>query len=82
MAVDRDGRLYVATALGIQIFDQVGRVQAIITTPNGKVSSLTFGGENFYTLYATSADKIYRRKLKVKGAPAWAEPIKPATPRL
>ena len=82
MAVDRDGRLYVATPMGIQICDQVGRVQAIITTPNGKVSSLTFGGENFDTLYATSGDKIYRRKLKVKGAPAWAEPIKPATPRL
>lgn len=82
MAVDRDGRLYVATAMGIQICDQVGRVQAIIRTPNGKVSSLTFGGENFDTLFATSGDKIYRRKLKVKGAPAWAEPIKPATPRL
>jgi hypothetical protein len=82
MTVDRDGRLYVATALGIQICDQVGRVQAIITTPNGKVSSLTFGGENFDTLFATSGDKVYRRKLKVKGAPAWAEPIKPATPRL
>jgi len=82
MAVDRDGRLYVATALGIQICDQVGRVQAIITTPNGKVSSLTFGGENFDTLYATAGDKVYRRKLKVKGAPAWAAPIKPATPRL
>ena len=82
MAVDRDGRLYVATALGIQICDQVGRVQAIVTTPNGKVSSLTFGGANLDTLYATSGDKIYRRKLKVKGAPAWAEPIKPATPRL
>jgi len=82
MAVDRDGRLYVATALGIQICDQVGRVQAIVTTPNGKVSSLTFGGENLDTLYATSGDKIYRRKLKVKGAPAWLAPIKPATPRL
>ena len=82
MTVDRDGRLYVATPMGIQICDQVGRVQAIITTPNGKVSSLTFGGENFDMLYATSGDKVYRRKLKVKGAPAWAEPIKPATPRL
>ncbi|HSE21203.1 MAG TPA: SMP-30/gluconolactonase/LRE family protein [Pyrinomonadaceae bacterium] len=82
MTVDRDGRLYVATPMGIQICDQVGRVQAIITTPNGKVTSLTFGGVNFDVLYALSGDKVYRRKLKVKGAPAWAEPIKPATPRL
>src|SRR5262249_54287702 len=42
---DRDGRLYVATRLGIQICDQAGRVNCIITTPNGRISNLCFGGE-------------------------------------
>jgi gluconolactonase len=80
--VDRDGRLYVATRLGIQICDQAGRVNAIIPTPNGRVSNLAFGGENFDWLFATCGDKIFKRKLKAKGAQAWDVPNKPAPPRL
>jgi sugar lactone lactonase YvrE/predicted alpha/beta superfamily hydrolase len=82
MRVDRDGRLYVATRVGIQVCDQAGRVNCIIPTPNGKVSNLTFGGENFDMLFATCGDKVYKRKLKVKGAQSWAAPLKPAAPRL
>ena len=82
MRVDRDGRLYVSTRLGIQVCDQAGRVNAIIPTPNGRVSNLSFGGAKFDTLYATCGDKVYKRKLNVTGANAWAEPIKPAPPRL
>ena len=80
--VDRDGRLYVASAMGIQICDQAGKVQGILTTPNGKVSNLSFGGERFDTLFATCGDRVYKRKLKVTGANAWAAPNKPAPPRL
>jgi gluconolactonase len=82
MRVDREGRLYVATRMGIQICDQAGRVNAIIPTPNGKISNITFGGENFDTLYATCGDKVYKRKLKIKGANGWDAPLKPAAPRL
>jgi sugar lactone lactonase YvrE/enterochelin esterase-like enzyme len=80
--VDRAGRLYVATRMGIQVCDQAGRVQCIITTPNGRISNLTFGGEHFDTLYATCGDRIYKRKLKVTGANAWDKPNKPAPPKL
>ena len=82
MRVDRDGRLYVASRLGIQVCDQAGRVNAILPTPNGKSSNLTFGGANNDTLFVTAGDKAYRRKLKVKGAHAWDAPTKPAAPRL
>jgi gluconolactonase len=82
MRVDRDGRLYVATRLGIQVCDQAGRVNCIIPTPNGQVSNLCFGGENFDTLFATCGDRFYKRKLKVQGAHAWAAAHKPAPPRL
>jgi sugar lactone lactonase YvrE len=82
MRVDRDGRLYVATNMGIQVCDQAGRVQCILRTPNGRVANVTFGGENFDTLYAMSGDKVYKRKLKIKGANAWDVPNKPPTPRL
>ena len=82
MRVDRDGRLYVATRIGVQICDQAGRVNAILPTPNGKSSNLTFGGANFDTLFVTAGDKVYKRKLKVKGAFAWDKSNKPPTPRL
>lgn len=82
MRVDQDGRLYVATKMGIQVCDQTGRVNAIIPTPNGRIANLTFGGTNFDTLYAACGDKVYKRKLKVKGAHAWGKPLKPAPPRL
>jgi sugar lactone lactonase YvrE/enterochelin esterase-like enzyme len=82
MRVDSDGRLYVATEVGIQVCDQAGRVNCIITPPVGKASNLSFGGENFDTLFATCGDKVYKRKLKVRGAQGWAAPIKPAAPRL
>jgi len=82
MRVDRDGRLYVTSKLGVQVCDQAGRVNAIIPTPNGRLSNLSFGGENLDTLYATCGDKVYKRKLKVKGANAWDKPNKPAALRL
>lgn len=80
--VDRDGRLYVATRLGIQVCDQAGRVQCILPTPNRRVANITFGGAAFDTLYATCGDKVYKRRLNTVGANAWATPIKPAAPRL
>ncbi len=82
MCTDYDGRLYVASRLGIQICDQAGRVNCIIPTPNGKVSSICLGGDKFDTLYATCGEKVYRRKLKVRGAQAWDAPHKPTAPRL
>jgi sugar lactone lactonase YvrE/enterochelin esterase-like enzyme len=80
--VDRLGRVYVATRLGIQICDQPGRVNCILPTPNGKVSNLCFGGEKFDILYATCGDKVYRRPLKVAGAPSFLPPVKPPKPGL
>lgn len=79
---DVDGRVYVATLLGIQVLDQLGRVNAIIPSPNGQVSNCSFGGANFDTLYITCVDKVYRRKLKTRGANAFEEPVKPVKPRL
>jgi sugar lactone lactonase YvrE/enterochelin esterase-like enzyme len=82
LRVDVDGRLYVATAMGIQVCDQAGRVHCILPTPNGVVSNMAFGGENFDTMFAACGDRIYKRKMRVKGAQAWDKPIKPAAPRL
>lgn len=82
MRVDSDGRLYVTSKMGIQICDQAGRVNAIVPTPNGRISNLSFGGADNDTLFATCGDKVFKRKLKVKGAHAWEKPLKPTPPRL
>ncbi len=79
---DRDGRVWVATRMGLQVCDQPGRVNCIIPTPNGKVSNLTFGGPGFDLLVCTCGDRVYSRKVKVKGANGWDAPNKPGNPRL
>lgn len=69
MAVDTDGFLYVATNLGIQVFDPPGRVMAIIDPPQlGGVSSIVFGGPNRDMLYATAGDKVFKRSMRHRGA--------------
>ncbi len=82
MCVDRDGRLYVATSLGVQVCDQAGRVNCIFPTPGEVAGSVRIGGPSFDTLFVTSGDRVYSRKLAVKGANAWDAPNKPAAPRL
>lgn len=81
---DRDGRIYVTSLSGIQVLDQLGRVNAIIPVPRtkGQVSNLCFGGPEFDVLYITCHDQVFRRKVKVKGANNFEKPIKPGTPRL
>jgi sugar lactone lactonase YvrE len=80
--VDRAGRVYVTTNMGIQVCDQPGRVNCIIPTPNRRIANLCFGGPTFDTLFATCGDRVYKRKVKVQGANAYHAPIKPPTPRL
>jgi len=82
LRADRDGQLWVATKVGLQVCDQAGRVRVIIPTPNGKVSNLTFGGPEMDVVYATCGDKVYSRKVKVKGANAFEVPFTPKPPRL
>lgn len=81
---DRDGRIYVTSLSGIQVMDQLGRVNAIIPVPKtkGQASNLCFGGPGFDILYVTCHDKVFRRKVKVKGANNFEKPVKPNNPRL
>jgi sugar lactone lactonase YvrE len=68
--------------MGVQVCDQAGRVECILPTPNGRVANLSFGGENFDTLFCTCGDKVFKRKLNVQGALPFAAPNKPAPPHL
>ena len=84
MAVDTDGRVYIATALGVQVFDQIGKCHAIVPAPQrgASLSNVEFGGANMDEMYITNGDKVFRRKVRVKGVLSWRAPIKPAPPRL
>lgn len=79
---DTAGRVYVTTRSGIQMMDQLGRVNAIVPIPGGQASNLCFGGPEFNILYVTSRDKVYRRKLKTRGANPFEAPYKQMQPGL
>jgi gluconolactonase len=66
MCADAQGRFYVTSAVGIQMFDSTGRMGGVIAKPSGKgIVSCGFGG-NY--LYVCNADKIFRRKTQAEGA--------------
>ncbi len=68
MTVDADGRVYVSTRAGLQMFDPTGRMGGVILKPQEKyMSNATFGGPDLSYLYVTSSDKVYRRKTKTHG---------------
>jgi len=77
ICTDQSGRRYVATRMGVQVSDLEGRVACILPLPGGQVSGLCFGGENLDTLFATCGGTVYQRKVKVRGALAFREPVKP-----
>jgi enterochelin esterase family protein len=69
MTTDTEGRYYVTSHLGIQMFDATGRLGGVIARPQEKGTvSCAFAGPNLEKLYVCSSDKIYQRKTKAKGA--------------
>ncbi len=74
---DKDGKIYVATNLGIQILDQLGRVNAIIPMPTGGAANLCFGGKDFDTMYVACFGKVFKRKFKTRGVNTFENPFKP-----
>ncbi len=69
MTTEEKGRYFVTTDLGIQVFDLTGRLSGIIAKPvaTGKIVSVEFAGKEHDTLFVAAGDKIFSRKLKVKG---------------
>ncbi len=83
MTVDTHGRLYVATRMGVQVFDQLGRCHLILSKPQtGWLSNVVFGGRDLNYIYVTCTDKVFRRRLNATGVVPWRDPVKPPRPRL
>jgi hypothetical protein len=76
LCMDRDGRGYLATHLGVQVFDRNGRSRGILPMPEGEATSVCFGGAKFDTLFVTSGGRLYQRPMKSVGAPSFLPTIK------
>ena len=77
MTVDSEGRAYVTTNLGVQIFAPTGELIAALPKLQaaGSAMSITFGGKEMNYLYVSNGDKIYRRKTLVKGVLSFGPPL-------
>jgi gluconolactonase len=65
-AVDTDGRYYVATRTGVQIFLPDGTAAGAIWVPQYPVS-ITFGGSNNDVLYMVGESSVWSIQTKVHG---------------
>ncbi len=69
MTTEANGRWFVTTYMGVQVFDQAGRLSGTLDkpSPEAKVVSVEFAGKNHDVLFIAAGDKIMSRKMKVKG---------------
>ena len=67
MAVDKKGRYYVTSELGVQIFDPTGRPCGLLPKPNKDqpLTTCILAGSNHSTLIVANGTTLYRRELKV-----------------
>ena len=63
MAIDREGRIYVTSVVGIQVFDSTGKYLGRLRGAR----NLAFGGPDKRTLYLTAADGLFRVKMLSQG---------------
>lgn len=68
LAVDKVGRYYVTSELGVQIFDPTGRPCGVLTKKDADqpLTSCILAGSDHSTLYIAHGKSIYRRKLTVE----------------
>jgi hypothetical protein len=65
LSTDKDGRIYAATDIGVQVFDPTGRLCGVLTpAASGKPEAMTFEGNNL-TLWI--GETKYARKLNAQG---------------
>ena len=69
LTTDAQGRAWITSHLGIQMFDPNGRMGGIVSRPQDKGTvSCTFAGPGRAWLYVCNSDKVYRRKTLTTGA--------------
>lgn len=66
LAVDRDGRFYITTLTGVQVFEAKGEYLGTIKTSR-QPANVAFGGPGKQTLYITAREGLYRVKTLARG---------------
>jgi gluconolactonase len=66
MKVDLEGRVYVAVALGVWVFEPTGKLLGILSLPQ-RPSNLNWGDRDGKTLFITAVDHVYKVRFKVAG---------------
>lgn len=66
LAVDAEGRVYVATSTGVQIFAASGAALGTIALPKAP-QNLAFAGENKHLLYVVGRGAVYRIEMIARG---------------
>jgi sugar lactone lactonase YvrE len=61
--IDREGRIYVTSVVGIQVFDSAGKYLGRLRGAR----NLALGGPDKRTLYLTAADGFFRVKMLSQG---------------
>ncbi len=64
LCYDREGHLFAATRMGIQVCADDGPCQVILPVPGERVYSVCIGGRELNMLFAFTANGIYCRKIK------------------
>ncbi|MDH5248106.1 MAG: alpha/beta hydrolase-fold protein [Cyclobacteriaceae bacterium] len=82
MTVDSDNLLYTATTMGLQVSDQLGRVNFIFSKPAEGMSDVKLAGVDFNTIYVSCNGKLFSRKINAKGVQSWLPAVKPPKPGL
>lgn len=59
LAIDHEGRLYVASNAGVEVFSPKGEALGVLKLPK-KPQNLAFAGENKKTLYVVGRGSVYR----------------------
>lgn len=66
MTLDNLGNLYL-TGKGVTVFNKNGEQIHHISVPENWTANVTFGGENFSTLFITASKSVYTLKMNVSG---------------
>ena len=68
-ATDRDGRVYVTSHAGIQVFDWTGRLGGVLSKPAPDKSpvSCVLGGKEHATLFVCDGPRVWARRTLVHG---------------
>ncbi|MBI1344933.1 hydrolase [bacterium] len=68
MAIDKKGRYYVTSALGVQVFDPTGRPCGVLPKVDGTqpLTTCMLAGADQNWLYIAQGTKLYRRPLTVE----------------